>query len=836
MLPKMPRMMWLYLCMICAAGVNGTGSAQEEPTVAPGDISLTELLVIEPVGSGGRAAVHTDALEAELVAGRRVAPQAGGEVIRSDGSKHVWEAATAEEDGWFKHAALRGGYAYAAVESAEERVMLLEAAGHSMVYVNGEPRVGDPYSLGYVCLPVQLVAGKNDFLFRCGRGQLRARLIEPESEVALDTRDDTLPDLVIGEPVDVLATVVILNTRPETLRGARLVAGSGVARVETPVPPVPAVGVRKVGFKIGGSEPVEPGEREIKVVLKEGDAQLAETIIQLRVRGPDESRMRTFVSEIDGSVQYYAVQPARPNDESEAPPALFLSLHGASVKARGLADCYQSKTWGHVVVPTNRRPFGFDWEDWGRLDAMEVLALAEERLGTDPRRTYLTGHSMGGHGVWHVGVTFPDRFAAIAPSAAWISFWTYGGAQRFENPTPIENILIRATNPSDTLALSRNYLCHGIYILHGGKDEEVPLEQARTMFKHLATYHTDFAYYEKPGAKHWWGHPCVDWPPLFGFLKDHTRPATYDVRHVEFATANPAISATCYWATIEAQKQSLALSKINLHVDGEKRLIHGTTENVARLSLALRTEADEPVGVFEPAAPLTIELDEQRLEDVPWPADDRLRLEWQDEKWILAFTEAPLSVKGPHRAGPFKHVFRNRVQLVYGTRGTPEENAWALAKVRYDAEMFWYRGNGSFDVIPDIDFEPDAEPDRNVVLYGNADTNAAWGKLMRNSPVQVSNGRVLVGEREVSADDLAVLAIYPRSGSEHGLVGVVGGTGLVGMRLTDRLPYFVSGVAYPDWIVIGADVLSEGSQGVRGAGFFDNNWQIDPEQSAWQEP
>ena len=22
-----------------------------------------------------------------------------------------------------------------------------------------------------------------------------------------------------------------------------------------------------------------------------------------------------------------------------------------------------------VVAPTNRRPFGFDWQDWGRLDA-----------------------------------------------------------------------------------------------------------------------------------------------------------------------------------------------------------------------------------------------------------------------------------------------------------------------------------------------------------------------------------------------------------------------------------------------------------------------------------
>ncbi len=55
-------------------------------------------------------------------------------------------------------------------------------------------------------------------------------------------------------------------------------------------------------------------------------------------------------------------------------------------------------------------------------------------------------------------------------------------------------------------------------------------------------------------------------------------------------------------------------------------------------------------------------------------------------------------------------------------------------------------------------------------------------------------------------------------------MGVVGGTGLAGMRLTDRLPYFVSGVAYPDVCVLGPAVLAEGAIGVRLAGFFGLDW------------
>jgi len=196
-------------------------------------------------------------------------------------------------------------------------------------------------------------------------------------------------------------------------------------------------------------------------------------------------------------------------------------------------------------------------------------------------------------------------------------------------------------------------------------------------------------------------------------------------------------------------------------------------------------------------------------------------------------TPPDLRLKGPHRSGPFKEAFRHRVQLVYGTRGTPEENAWQQAKARYDAEVFWVRGNASVDVLADVDFDAAAEPDRNVVLYGHAESNVAWKALLANCPLQVTRERVQVGDRSIDGADLSVLAIYPRPGSDRALVGVVSGTGPAGLRLTERLPYFVSGVAYPDWIVIGAEMLQSGVGGVRGAGFFGNDWQVDSEQSAW---
>jgi hypothetical protein len=76
-----------------------------------------------------------------------------------------------------------------------------------------------------------------------------------------------------------------------------------------------------------------------------------------------------------------------------------------------------------------------------------------------------------------------------------------------------------------------------------------------------------------------------------------------------------------------------------------------------------------------------------------------------------------------------------------------------------------------------------------------------------------------------------VLFTYPRAGSDRAAVGVVAGTGSAGIRLTERLPYFVSGVAYPDLTVLAASTLVEGLAGVRLAGFFGNDWSV--ERGVW---
>jgi poly(3-hydroxybutyrate) depolymerase len=819
--------------------------------LASAAIELRDGMAVPRINRGRRAVLSTDPVAAQVVAGTWTMPKAGDSVVVSPGQSQRWEPIKAGADGWFAGSAVGGGYVASTISSANDAVMILEASGHSMVYLDQEPRAGDPYAAGLVQLPVRLHRGPNAFLFHTGQGRLKARLTMPKGPVFFNTADSTTPDLIVGAAVAADAAVVVVNAT-ETWQDALAMTAMlpGGDEVRTTVPALAPLSARKVGFAFRGPAPRNDGRAslELKVQRKarDGNGEKWETLdtaaIALRVCQPAQTHKRTFRSGIDGSVQYYAVVPARP--PAAAPPqdlpGLVLTLHGAAVEAIGQAQAYAPKPGLHIVAPTNRRAYGFDWEDWGRLDALEVLDHAQKALGTDPRRTYLTGHSMGGHGTWHLGVTYPARFAAIGPSAGWISMWSYAGVRRGDSPNPVERLVERAASPSDTLALARNLSQLGVYILHGDHDDNVPVDQARRMRQALAEFHPDFSYYERSGAGHWWGSACVDWPPLFEFLERHTIPAPAEVRRVDFVTASPGVSHRAHWVSIEAQLKGMVKSTVHIELDREHRRFHGTTDNVARLAL----EVGHALPDCKAHESFVVELDGQTLTGLsaissPSSGQRSIWLVRSDGKWSAALSPAMPSRKRPARQGPFKEAFRNRFMLVVGTLGTPEENACGLARARFDAETFGYRGNGSVDIVPDVVFLDPGRAlefrDRSVIVYGNSASNAAWSVLLDQSPVQVRRGQVQIGKRTVVGDDLACLFLQPRPGSDRAAVGVVAGSGLVGLRLTERLPYFISGVAYPDCLIVSAKSLSERSAGLIAAGYFGPDWDVESGEFAWRD-
>jgi len=828
----------LAACLVLTTYTTGDARAQSIPSGE--SVTIRECLVIE--GSDWyRSAAEIDPIEFDMVLNDWAHPVVGEPVVFDESETRQWRHITADDDGWLRDEALEGGYAYVSIESAKERVVILEAMAHRLVYVNNELRMGNLYQykeeweswephFNYSHLPVLLRRGDNDLLFQGGRiPRLKVLIHEPRADVMINENDATLPDAIVGRKIDDWASVVLINATTEPQADLLLVSRVGGNRpVTNELPALLPLSIRKAAFRLEGQAPLQPGTVPLSLTLirsaSNSDKAIDKRELSLHIKQPTANHKRTFISSIDGSVQYFSVNPAQ-DEESYPHPALFLSVHGAGVEAINQSGSYKAKSWGHIISPTNRRPYGFNWEDWGRIDALEVLDIALNTLHNDPERIYLTGHSMGGHGTWHLGALYPDRFAALGPSAGWISFWSYRPSREITPDSPMQKILMRATLPSRTFELIRNYNEDGIYILHGADDDNVPADESRQMAARLGTFHEDFIYHEEPGAGHWWdkndedGADCVDWPMMFDFFARHVRAGRERVRHVDFQTPNPGITAWNHWLCIEAQTRQLEMSSAEVRFDPGKRRFIGSTDNVARLVLDVSHIVD--------GDSVLLEMDGCTIGPIPYPAASRkLTLYHEHDRW-RSDEAAPPSRKGPHRYGTFKDAFNHHVVFVFGSKGSAEENKWAFAKSRFDAETFWYQGNGSIDVIRDVDFDPSSDPDRSVVLYGNAETNAAWHALLADSPVQVFPGEIQIGTKKITSNTLGILMIRPRPSSDTACVGVVGGTGVTGMRLTDRRPYLHPGFAYPDLVVFGVTEAERGGDIVRAAGFFGLDWSVE---------
>ncbi len=820
------------LAVIAAATMMGCAATRPaapppSPQLAEPPVRLfSEALWLPPVGMGGRSALVIDPVAAQLVADPSHQFEEGEEVRTVAGKTERWRTIAADADGSFEPEGPWSFSLQARLKSGERRVLLLEAGAHRTVHVNGVARMGDHYGHGLVRLPVELAEGTNTFVFTGARPGIAPRLTDPPAPMFISDRDELLPMPRVGVALDRPAAAVVVNATTAPIHGASIAARfDGHETIVTRLPDIGPLETRKVPFRVAAPAPLESETtRTLHLELRRAGSRVpAHTRdIPIAVRRTSQLYRDTYTSEIDASTQYYAVLPSSSPDPGQG---LVLSLHGAAVEGLGQAGSYSPKDWCHIVAPNNRRPFGFDWEDWGRLDAMEALEVARGRLATDPLRTWVTGHSMGGHGTWQLASQFPGSFAGAAPSAGWISFATYGSA-----PPPRQEgagaMLQRAGSPSDTASLFPNLRGMALYILHGDADDNVPPTEAREAARILTGLGIPFGYHEQPGVGHWWdirkdsGADCVDWGPIFDMFRGASLPAPSERMRIDFRTFSPHASATHTWATVLQQSQPLRLSRLVAEVGPARDTISAQTTNIDALRLAfdaIDPNAREVAVVIDGGAPIRVPRSDQGATFMR-----------RGGAWTRV-AALPQGAKRPDAQGPFKQLFSRRVLLVHGTAGTAEEDAANYARARLDAEAFWVIGNASFEVVADTRLPRDWR-ERNLVLYGNSETHRLWDRVFDDGAPRVTRTSVEIpGRAPMHGDDLACLFVR---GGNGGLVGAVSGTGLTGMRLSSRLYYFGSGSGFPDFLVVDASMLRQGLPGILAAGFFDNAWRYNPADTA----
>ncbi len=207
---------------------------------------------------------------------------------------------------------------------------------------------------------------------------------------------------------------------------------------------------------------------------------------------------------------YLVFLPAEYEAKPELHWPLILFLHGAGERG---SDVQRAVTHGPAKYLAKRADFPFILvapqcpvrQIWSNVI---LLALLEEVLGqhrVDRARVYLTGLSMGGYATWNLGLSHPDRFAAIVPIC--------GGGEMI-------SLLLSDYEPTKAHLLKTL----AVWAFHGAQDPIVPISESYRMVDVLrkrGVHEVKFTTY--PEAQHDAWTATYDNPELYDWLLQHKR-------------------------------------------------------------------------------------------------------------------------------------------------------------------------------------------------------------------------------------------------------------------------------------------------------------------------
>lgn len=144
---------------------------------------------------------------------------------------------------------------------------------------------------------------------------------------------------------------------------------------------------------------------------------------------------------------------------------MVLFLHGAGergddvwkVAAHGPPKCVKDHPDFPFIVVSPQCPENQLWSNDVLLGLLDEIT---RRYAVDKKGIYVTGLSMRGYGTWDLGLSYPEKFAAIAPVC--------GGG---------ELVPVIVADGEKAQALKT----HGVWAFHGGKHTVVPLEESQRM-------------------------------------------------------------------------------------------------------------------------------------------------------------------------------------------------------------------------------------------------------------------------------------------------------------------------------------------------------------------
>jgi predicted esterase len=138
---------------------------------------------------------------------------------------------------------------------------------------------------------------------------------------------------------------------------------------------------------------------------------------------------------------------------------LVVCLHGAGFSGDAYIERWQPRLDDHYILVCPTYPMGAWYTRRAEDLVLAVIREVERRYHVDPDRVFLTGMSNGGIGAWLIGMHHAPLFAGIAPMASGLDDVLFPFLENLKS-TPA-------------------------YIIHGSKDQVMPVELSRKLDRAL---------------------------------------------------------------------------------------------------------------------------------------------------------------------------------------------------------------------------------------------------------------------------------------------------------------------------------------------------------------
>ena len=149
---------------------------------------------------------------------------------------------------------------------------------------------------------------------------------------------------------------------------------------------------------------------------------------------------------------------------------LVVCLHGAGFTGEAYLERWQARLGEDYVLACPTVPMGAWYTRGAEELVLATIHSVQRRYHIDPDRIFLTGMSNGGIGTWVIGMHDAPLFAGIAPMASGL-----------------DKVL---------MPFLANLRSTPIYIIHGAKDEVMPVELSRAITGELTRLGYPYVYRE----------------------------------------------------------------------------------------------------------------------------------------------------------------------------------------------------------------------------------------------------------------------------------------------------------------------------------------------------